>query len=141
MSHIFTDHVWPDTHDHIATFVLESFAATAHHEQYPCPHELREGEVGRLIRQTESRQEGWYRSSDQRSTQWTKDIILPYLKHLFKACIALTHLSDRFKIAMTIMLRQPKKKDIQRTGKLTPHCLAIINRQTIGDAYSHAIRR
>ena len=36
----------------------------------------------------------------------TKDIIVPYLEHLFKACIQLGHGPDRFKQAKTVVLKK-----------------------------------
>ena len=110
MSHIFRDHLWPDTHDHIATPIPEPPTATARREPYPYPQELGRGELGQLIDKLKVPKAADRDRVTNELLKLTKDIILPYLEHLFRACIALSHLPDRFKIAMTIMLRKPRKE-------------------------------
>lgn len=108
MCKIYRAHLWPNTHDSVATPIPEP-RADIQREQYSCPQELRDGEVDQLIRNLKHGKAAGVDRVANDFLKMIKDIIVPYLEHLFRACIVLGHEPDRFKEARTVILKKPDK--------------------------------
>lgn len=122
MNRILRDHLWPETHDRKATPITRPEAHTQR-EQYPCPQELEEGEVGKLMNKLKTGKAAGIDGVPNEILKWTKDIVVPYLECLFKACIALRHEPDQFKEARTVILRKPEKDNYTDPGNWRPIAL------------------
>lgn len=119
---IYKDHLWTYTDDHLATHILRPRAAPQR-EEHACPQELRDGEVEKLINKLKRGKAAGHDKVANEILRLAKDIILPYLEHLFKACIALSHEPSSFKIARTIILRKPEKKFYAKPNAWRPIAL------------------
>lgn len=103
------DHLWPETSDHVATPIPRPHASPQR-EQYPCPQELRDGEVEKLINKLKRGKAAGHDKVANEILKMAKDMILPYLERLFGACIALSHEPISFRHARTVIMRKPDKK-------------------------------
>ncbi|KAL8852632.1 MAG: hypothetical protein Q9221_002512 [Calogaya cf. arnoldii] len=118
MCRFLRDRMFVDTDDHQATPIARpraffpTFVATddsdapPERKQHPCPRELRNGELSKLI---DKLKKGKAAGHDRVSTEvlkTAKDIILPYLERLFKACITLSHEPIAYQQAKTTILEK-----------------------------------
>ncbi|KAL8688176.1 MAG: hypothetical protein Q9218_005850 [Villophora microphyllina] len=86
MSKVHRDHLWPSTDDNEATSIQLPQAGPR--EQYDSPQKLLDGELIRLINKLKTGKAAGIDRVGNDFLKLTKDIILPYLEHLFTACIA-----------------------------------------------------
>ena len=109
MLDIYKNHLWcSHTHDTDATLIPEP-ETDPRREQLPCPQQLKEGEVRKLIDMLKDPKAGGIDGVTNKFLKLAQDIIVPYLEHLFSACIRLGHEPSCFKQAKTIILRKPGK--------------------------------
>lgn len=139
MSQVYRDHLWPSTDDREAT-PLGQPRLDPQREQYPCPQELRNGEVGQLISKLKFGKAFGIDEVANNLLKWTKDIVEPYLERLFRACIALSHEPDSFKTAKTIILRKPDKDDYTKPNAWRPIALLSSLGKMLEAIVAHRLR-
>lgn len=139
MSQVYRDHLWPSAYDWEATPLTQP-RADSQREQYPCPQELKDGEVGQLINKLKLGKAAGIDEVANNLLKWTKDIIVPYLECLFRACIALSHVPDPFKKARTIILRKPDKDDYTKPNAWRPIALLSSIGKLLEAIVAHRLR-
>lgn len=139
MSQVYRDHLWPSTHDREATPLTQP-RADSQREQYPCPQELKVGEVGQLINELKLGKAAGIDEIANILLKWTRDIIVPHLECLFGACIALCHVPDSFKKARTIILRKPDKDDYTKPNAWRPIALLSSIGKLLEAIVAHRLR-
>ena len=109
MTRILISHLWPDTSEERATPIPKP-SLDPLREQYVSPQEVEDGEVEQLIKKMKAGKAAGIDGLASTFVKWSRDIITPFLKHLFSACISLGHEPSQFKAARTVILRKPDKR-------------------------------
>ena len=78
-------------------------------KQHFSPQWLLDDELSQLIQGLKSGRVAGVDEIPNDLLKLTKDIILPYLEHLFQACMTMMYYPDQFKEAHTILLKKPQK--------------------------------
>ena len=122
------DEIWGATGDEPTHIPLPHL--DAERVQHPSPQTLKQGEVFRLIKRLKSGKAAGDDRVVNEFLKWTKDIILPYLEHLFQACLVLGHQPRRFKHAITVICKKPDKEDYTLPSSWRPIAYVYISEPT-----------
>ena len=122
MARILRDHLFVDTDDH-DPHPIPRPCSSGQRQQHSCRQELRAGEVGKLIDKLKKGKAAGHDQVSNEILKMAKDVVLPYLERLFKACIALNHEPIVFRKAHTVILKKAERKSYTKPKSWRPIAL------------------
>lgn len=139
MRKVFEDHLWSDTDDAEAASLPQPHL-DPQREQYTSPQELTGGEVAQLIRKIKSGKAAGVDEVGNDLLKMSKDVVTPYLEHLFRACISLGYEPDQFKMAKTVLLKKPDKETYTLPNSWRPIALLSSIGKLLEAIIAHRLR-